>query len=184
MPIYDIRCPSCLSVEDTYLPHWDTPTPICQACFCPRERLVGRFAVVFTGSLSRYMDKKKEGGHMEGFWCERRLSSISGQPEPVWIDTVEELRAFNKAEGLTAPGEIPSNSTISADGKHILSDGMPGQWRAPAPVIPGGVWEMTKSLTSLTGKDPAPQEIGPPCTVEVVDAKAMESIAAQAAEIV
>jgi hypothetical protein len=46
----------------------------------------------------------------------------------VWIENMQQLREFNKAEGLAAPGEVPTNSTVSADGRKIISDGMPGQW--------------------------------------------------------
>jgi hypothetical protein len=138
---------------------------------------MSRFGVVFSGSLHKYTDPRKEGAEMDGFWAYRKLSSISGQPEATFISSMAELKAFNKAEGLSAPGEVPTNATISADGKRLQSAGMPGQW-VNSMSVPSGVWEMTKSLTSLKGKNPEPVASGPPCTVQAVDAKMMETITA------
>ena len=73
---------------------------------------------------------------MDGFWAYKTKSSVSGQPEAVFLDNVQAVREFNKAEGLMPPGEVPVNSTISADGKRIVSDGMPGNWRGNFPPIP------------------------------------------------
>lgn len=174
MPLYEYLCGSCGAAFEAYLPKWDNSDPACQ-CGAAPERLMSRFGVVFSGSLHKYMDPKKEGAHMEGFWAYKKLSSISGQPEPVFLDTMESLKAFNKAEGLAAPGDAPTNATISADGKRIQGAGMPGQWASPMSV-PSAVWDMTKSLTSLKGKSPDPVASGPACTVQAVDPSMMESI--------
>lgn len=182
MPIRDFKCRACGNFdEDRYLPKWNSPDPLCPVCGGEQEQLVGRFGVVFSGPLSaKYMDSKREYAHLEGYWAYKRKSSISGHPEPVFIDSWQAARDFNKAEGLSAPGEVPKNSTISADGKRILSDGFPGQWRGGMPAVPSGVWKMNKSLTALNGKDPAPVASGPPCEAKVVDAKLMETFAAEA----
>jgi hypothetical protein len=126
------------------------------------------------GSVHKYTDPNKENSHMDGYWAYRKVSSISGQPEPVYLDSMQKIKEFNSAEGLSAPGEVPTNATVSADGKRILSDGMPGNWRGSLPEVPSAVWRMTTSLTALSGKDPAPVASGPPCTAQAVDAKIME----------
>lgn len=143
------------------------------------------FAAPFMGSLTKYADSNRENAQMEGWWAYRKRSSISGQPEPTYIDSMEKLKEFNRAEGLAAPGEVPTNSTVSADGRRIISDGMPGQWARGGgsgsldALIPSRVWEMDKSLTSVHGKEPAPDTSGPPCTVQAVDAGMMEQFAVE-----
>jgi putative FmdB family regulatory protein len=175
MPVFEYRCPECGITDEAYFSHWDNPNPPCVLCGGATERMASRFGIPLSGSIRKYNDLTKENSHQEGFWSYRKVSSVSGQPEPVYLETMEDVRAFNRAEGLAAPGEAPTNATISADGKRILSDGMPGQWRGGAmPGVPSGVWEMTKSLTSLKGKSPEPVASGPPCTIQAVDASAME----------
>ena len=160
---------------------WDMPPPDCPVCLGPRTELASRFGVIFTGPITaRYNDPKRENAHMDGFWAYRKRTSLSGQPEPVFLSTFDEMRAFNKAEGLASPGEVPTNSTITADGRRIVSDGMPGQWRGSMPEVPSRIWEMNSSLTSLAGKAPAPIASGPPCTAAVADASLMEKFTAEA----
>ncbi len=185
MPIRDFECSACRAVEEDVLVRRDEAAPPCPACGGERKALVSRFGTVFMGSLRKYSDLKREGADHEGFWVYRRKSSISGQPEPVYLSTFAEVRDFNKAEGLSAPGEVPTNSTISANGKVIKSDGMPGQWGRGgfANTIPSRVWEMDTSPTSITGKDPGPSTNGPPCTVEVADASTMPKYEQMAAEM-
>jgi len=180
MPIFESLCQSCNTMHEHYLRSWQEMDPPCSTCGGATQRMASRFGVPLSGSLHKYMDLKKEGAHQEGVWEYRTKSSVSGQPEPVYLTTMEEVRAFRKAEGLSAPGDAPTNATMSADGKKILSDGMPGQWRSSMPSVPSRVWEMTKSLTSLTGKNPTPVASGPPCTVQAVDASQMERISAEA----
>lgn len=185
MPLFDVECSDCGAVTDRLFRRYEDPNPPCEACGGTSTRkLMGRFAVPFSGSLSKYMNPNKEGGDREGFWATRKLSSVSGNPEPVFLETVQQVREFNAAEGLSAPGDVPTNATISADGKEIKSDGMPGQWRAGGSIealVPSRVWQMDNSLTSLRGKDPAPQSSGPPCTVQAVDPGMMSKFAAEAA---
>ena len=179
MPLYEFRCRDCAWESEEYLPKWDSPNPMCPDCGGRQERLVSRFGTVFMGSMHKYLDKTREGGDRDGVWMYRKRTSLSGQPEPVYLKSMAELREFSKAEGLAAPGEVPTNATISADGKRILSDGLPGQWRGALPAVPGAVYRMDKSLTSLAGKAPAPVASGPPCTAGVADAKTMERFAAE-----
>jgi putative FmdB family regulatory protein len=127
MPMYEYLCKSCGTVEEQYAKMGATP-PDCPVCLGPREQLFSRFAAPFSGSFHKYADPRRENAHMEGWWAYRKVSSISGQPEPVWLDTPQAVREFNKAEGLADPTEVPTNSTVSADGRKIVSDGMPGQW--------------------------------------------------------
>lgn len=145
MPVFELYCDRCEQSEDRYLRRWDDPTPVCPQCGGYRKRMAGRFAAPFSGSLRKYTDPKRENAHMEGFWAYRKRSSVSGKPEPVWLDSMEAVRAFNKAEGLSAPGDVPTYSTISADGKHIESRGMPGQWVTGMPEMPTRLREMVET---------------------------------------
>ena len=183
MPVFEVRCGPCGVTEDVYLPKWDRPNPPCERCAGPRERLVSRFGFPFSGSIHKYMDPTREGSSQDGCWMYKKVSSLSGQPEPVWIGSMAELKAFNKAEGLAAPGEVPTNATVSADGKRILSNGMPGQWNCTVDLdaARGMVAHMTTSLTSLKGKSPEPTASGPPCSAQVVDTGLMEKFTLQSA---
>jgi len=180
MPIFESLCQSCNTMHEHYLRSWQEMDPPCSTCGGATQRMASRFGVPLSGSLHKYMDPKKEGADREGYWAYKTKSSISGQPEPVWLDSMEAVKEFNRAEGLSAPGEAPTNATITPDGKRIVSDGMPGNWRGCMPTVPSRVWEMNKSLTSLTGKNPTPVASGPPCTVQAVDASQMERISAEA----
>lgn len=137
MPVREYLCPRCQTIGEEWRRHMDDPPTPCPDCGGEREELASRFGIVFTGQITaKYNDPKREAAHREGFWTYRKKTSISGQPEPVKIETWDQLRAFNKAEGLAAPGEVPTNSTVSADGRRIESRGMPGQWTCGFPSIP------------------------------------------------
>jgi putative FmdB family regulatory protein len=136
MPVYELTCDGCVDTQEVFLHHWDSPNPACERCGGPRRRLMSCFASPFMGSLRKYSDLRREGAQAEGFWAYKKRSSVSGQPEPVFLSSVAEVRDFNRAEGLAPPGEIPVNATISADGRRIVSDGMPGNWRGNFPPIP------------------------------------------------
>ena len=131
MPIFEEFCPACSATEDCYLSRWDAPDPPCPVCLGPRRRLMSCFASPFMGSLRKYSDLKREGAQMDGFYAYRKRTSVSGQPEPVFLSSVAEVREFNKAEGLSPPGEIPRNVQIGSDGKTLSSAGMPGNWSGP-----------------------------------------------------
>jgi predicted nucleic acid-binding Zn ribbon protein len=181
MPMQDWLCAACnLTEEDKFVRRWDDPIPPCPACGGERILLFSRFAVPFSGSVHKYMDQKREGANLDGFWAVRRKSAINGVHDHVFLDTMQKVREFNLAEGLAPPGEVPTNSTISADGKRILSDGMPGQWRGgyTQDLLPARLWEMDKSLTSLHGKDPGYQTSGPPVSGGAADAATMEQFTA------
>ena len=143
MPLKEYACEACGAIEERYMRRWDTPPPDCPVCLGPRTELASRFGVVFTGRITaRYNEPGRENSHMEGFWTYRKRSSVSGQPEPVFIEDWQQLKNFNKAEGLAAPGDVPTHSTITPDGRRIVSDGMPGQWRGSLPAIPARLQEI------------------------------------------
>ena len=156
MPVFELCC-EAHGTEDVFLPHWYSCDPPCPVCGGARQRLMSSFATPFMGSLHKYTDPNRENAHMEGFWAYRKHSSISGQPEPVWLDSMTAVKEYNKAEGLSAPGDVPMNSTISPDGKRIISDGMAGNWNgASLPAAPARLREMIST--------PADQCSPPPCT--------------------
>src|SRR5260370_8996200 len=166
MPVFEERCAACERTTEVYLARWDDQDPACERWGGQQERLASNFAVTFTGPITaRYNDKKREGAHADGFWAYRKRSSISGQPEPVFIDNWQQLKEFNKSEGLAAPGEAPTNATISKDGKSISGDGFAGQWRGALPGVPSAFFRMNRSLTALGGKSPEPPPSAPPYPV-------------------
>ena len=175
MPIFEEFCPLCSATEDCYLPRWDAADPPCPRCLGPRRRLMSCFASPFSGSIHKYVDLNREGSHMDGWWAYRKRSSISGQPEPVYLDSMQAVKEFNRAEGLTAPGEVPTNSTISADGKSITSAGMPGNWSGPCS-IPSRLREMISTPAEKCSAPPGtacpsmPSDYG--VRVEAVEATA------------
>lgn len=145
MPIREFYCENCREVEERYQKRPDAPVPTCHSCGAARTVLASRFGVVFTGPLARrYNDPKKEGYYQEGFWAYKKRSSVSGQPEATFIETWDQLRAFNRAEGLSAPGEVPNNASISADGRNISGVGMAGQWVGGMPEMPARLRELVE----------------------------------------
>jgi predicted nucleic acid-binding Zn ribbon protein len=141
MPLYEVHCDACRATDEVFFHHWYSPDPPCPVCLGPRRRLMSCFASPFMGSLRKYSDLKREGAQMDGFWAYKKKSSVSGQPEAVFLDSVSAVREFNKAEGLTAPGEVPRNVQIGSDGKTLSSTGMSGQWAGPYS-IPSRLQEM------------------------------------------
>jgi hypothetical protein len=84
---------------------------------------------VWTGEITtKYNDKNADGYHQEGHWAYRVRSSMSGEPEPVWIDTFQKQKEFCKQEGLVNPKDLPTHADVSDDGKRLRSRGMPGAW--------------------------------------------------------
>jgi putative FmdB family regulatory protein len=144
MPVFEFECHACQTSDERFLRHWDDPAPECFVCGEPMAKQFSRFAAPFMGSLRKYTDAKRENAEMEGFWAYKTRSSVSGQPEPVYLDSMAAVREFNKAEGLAAPGEVPTNSTVSADGRRIISNGMPGQWQCGVPEMPSRLREMVE----------------------------------------
>lgn len=143
MPIREFYCAQCANLEERYVKLRYTPVPPCPNCGATRIQLASRFAVVFTGPLTaRYNDPKRENAHQEGFWAHRRAADGKLSGEAVRIESWQDLKEFNRSEGLAAPGDVPTNATISKDGKRIVSDGMPGQWRGALPPIPSRLQEI------------------------------------------
>src|SRR5262252_912412 len=158
MPVFDLKCEPCDAVEEVFLRRYDDESP-CPGCGGRRVKLFSRFAAPFMGSIHKYVDPNREGSHMDGFWAYRKRSSISGQPEPVYLDSMQAVKEFNRAEGLAAPGEVPTNCTVSSDGKRIVSAGMPGQWQCGMPPIPARLQEILD--TPMENFKPAPATAEP-----------------------
>ena len=136
MPVYEFYCERCQRIEERFFHRWQEQAPPCPLCSNPRVLLASRFAVVFTGPITaRYNLKDREGAEQEGVWMYRKKTSLSGEPEPVYIETFSELKEFCRQEGIYGPGEVPINATISPDGRKISSAGMPGQWASFSPEV-------------------------------------------------
>ncbi len=135
MPVYERTCrdSSCTEygrIVEYYTPRFTKEDPPCAVCAGPSARIISRFGIIWTGSITaRYNDKRaenpeKDGGH----WAWRRRSSISGQPEPVFISDFSQQKDFCKQEGLVNPRDLPTNAEPSSDGTQLQSRGMPGAW--------------------------------------------------------
>lgn len=129
MPIYENWCPAC-SVRREFFSHRVTEeNPPCESCGGTTGRIISSFQIIWTGPLTaKYNDPKLEGAEREGHWAWRRRSSLSGNPEPVYIDSFQKQTEFCKEEGLINPKDLPRNLEVSADGKSASSRGLPGQW--------------------------------------------------------
>jgi len=94
------------------------------------KRAVSQFATPFCGAITaRYNDPKRENPHQEGHWAWKRKSAKNWlHPERVWISTWQEQREHCAQEGLYNPTDIPVHAEISADGKKLKSQGLPGSW--------------------------------------------------------
>jgi hypothetical protein len=74
----------------------------------------------FSGAIgSRYLDRGLEGGQAKdgGHWAWKK-NTISGKPEPVYIETFQQQRDYCRSEGLVMPGDT-SPGFISSDGKTL-----------------------------------------------------------------
>lgn len=133
MPLYEDVCfrPECPVYDqavERYYSTSSTPQKPCIECGGPTERLMSRFGVVWTGPITaKYNDKESKGAHKEGHWAFRKKSSLSGKPEPVFIETFQQQREFCKAEGLVNPTQAPRNLVVKEDGRTLANTrGMPG----------------------------------------------------------
>lgn len=126
--IYESMCetPECKAQEVVFewlASSFETPDPNCDFCGRQTKRQASRFAMPFSGSItSRYLDRGLEGGYMKdgGHWAWKKKDTVSGKPEPVYIDTFQAQRDYCHSEGLALPSDT-TNATISADGKSITS---------------------------------------------------------------
>jgi hypothetical protein len=127
MPIFESVCESenCdlrgLIVDDFYR-HYDDPAKLCEWCGQCRTRLPSTFASPFMGEMSRrYVDKSLDDGHREdlGHWMWRTKSSVSGKPEPVYVDTWQKQAEICRAEGLANPRDFDTNTEVSEDGRRF-----------------------------------------------------------------
>ena len=144
MPLYLHACksPQCSAVGvaiEHFFFRSDPPAPACEYCGGPTERRIGLPNVLWTRPLSSYNDPTKENAHEEGHWA-WRTHTVSGNPEPEYITTFAQQKAFAKAEGLRLPGEVNPNARISADGKKWETSGVKGQWGG-MPSIPSKLAE-------------------------------------------
>lgn len=129
MPIFELRCRACGSVQERYLSRASSPNPDCEdaACGGDTERLVSPFAIAFCGLITaKYNDKTKEGGHKDGHWA-TALRTPDGKPKPVFIETFQQQKEFCRQEGLVNPKELSSHMEATSDRK-ISGAGMPGAW--------------------------------------------------------
>lgn len=136
MPVYEHSCTAdgCELqgyVLERYEHHAVSTDPPCAACGGPTVRIVSSFGVVFTGPITRkYMDTKREIPDKKGdgaHWVWEKKTP-DGKPRPRLITTWSEQRDYCKQEGLALPSDMPTNATMSEDGKTLQSRGMPGQW--------------------------------------------------------
>lgn len=137
MPIFETACPetSCskyaVPVEHYYAHSTDVDAP-CEQCGGPTRRLVSGFNSPLMGviSASKYADRTIPGpeAFQDGHIAWRR-KTLSGKPEPVYIDTFEKQREFCKSEGLRNPSECPRAMSPDEGGKGVVNtQGMPGCW--------------------------------------------------------
>jgi hypothetical protein len=135
MPLWDLYCEPCDRItRDWFIGHSpaDNEIPVC-TCGQQMKRLIGQFAVVFTGSVTqkKYLDPKSEDydkvGDSHGYWQYRKKNTKDGHPEPVFIQTFQDEREYAKSEGLIPPSQL-GPIEVNSDGKSVSSRGLPGTW--------------------------------------------------------
>lgn len=135
MPLYENGCTNqeCAEfgkIEEHFFPRFESPNPIC-SCGKEKPRYISGFAVIWSRSLGAYGDKTKENFHrdMEGHWMIRKNKEKlgEGQPERVFIDSIQAQRKFCKEEGLVDPSDC-GPVHVHSDGKGMTCNGLRGQW--------------------------------------------------------
>ena len=126
MPIRDSECLHCGNVEEHYYHNWEQPANHCEVCGGDGRFLyTSRFAVVWTGFLSKYNDKNLEGAQDDSFWVTEKKTP-DGKPRQRLITNMQERKEFMKREGLidSGPREAsPDGKTSTREGQ-----GMKGVW--------------------------------------------------------
>jgi hypothetical protein len=83
---------------------------------------VSRFNSPFCGAITaRYLERNLEGGNAQdgGHWAWKK-KTISGKPEPVYIETFQEQASYCREEGLANPTDT-GPAMISPDGKSLTA---------------------------------------------------------------
>ncbi len=133
MPLFDVGCQSCKTWREIFLHRRENPNPTCETCGGPTERLISRFAAIWTKNISEYGDPNRETYHKdiarEGHIVARKRSGGGTDEKPIYerITSVQQQRAYCKEEGLYDPGDI-GNGEVHRDGMGMTTQGMPGSW--------------------------------------------------------
>lgn len=133
MPVHDLSCRSCNHRFEAYLSRHESPNPACEQCGGETQRMISRFAAIWTKGLSDYGDKRKEtywadqkaGGH----WVARKRSGGGTDEKPIreFISTPQEQASYCREEGLFNPSEL-GPMEIDKSGQSFSSRGLPGSW--------------------------------------------------------
>ena len=132
MPLFDYQCKSCGVRFEAYLHRRENPDPACE-CGGETQRMISRFAAIWTKSLSDYGDKTKETWNADqkagGHWvaCKRSFGGTPEKPIRRFLRTTQEQREYCKAEGLYDPSELGAME-MSKDGQTFSSRSLPGCW--------------------------------------------------------
>jgi hypothetical protein len=127
LPLYEsicevVNCPERGKVFEWYASRSDAPERPCSYCAQPTVRQFSRFNSPFCGAITaRYLDRGLEGGNAPdgGHWAWKK-KTLSGKPEPVYIESFQDQKTFCREEGLALPSDS-GPGFISADGKSITS---------------------------------------------------------------
>lgn len=138
MPIFEDvcaveGCKEYANVNEMFYHHKPEHPPKCKACGSENKWVISTFGIVWAKPLGDYADTSKEYGDKQqaegGHWVTRVRSSrlANGDPERVFLRTIQEQREYCREEGLVPPDEV-GQVEIHRDGKQYSSRGLPGCW--------------------------------------------------------
>lgn len=137
MPIFESCCtqPKCPELgrrrERYYKKEYEAP--VCEVCGKSMEQLISAPNVCWARPLSFYADKKieaeqsmkAEDGHW--VWKKRSTRRVDGQPERIWVDSIQAQKEYCRDEGLVLPSEA-GNPEPDSSGHVVSSRGNKGSW--------------------------------------------------------
>jgi putative FmdB family regulatory protein len=130
MPVFEYKCSCGDELLESYLRHWTDDDPPCPKCGARLSRQVSAAHGIWLKPYGCYGSKTKEY-YTEGpvvAWKTKTSRHLDGTPEKVLLHSVQDARAYAKAEGLRMPDETNSNAEITDRGRKLSTAGCKGQW--------------------------------------------------------
>lgn len=120
MPTYQSRCTPCDFAFEWQSPRMTLADPACPKCGGATER--GYYAIqsIWTKPLAAYGDPKSENFYQQqqaGGHVSLETDKDTGAVRKVFIDTPQKQTEYCRRNGLLDPKNLPSNMSISADGR-------------------------------------------------------------------
>ena len=117
---YSNKCFICKEEFDWMAPRFNSPNPECPKCGGVTERQITAPAIVWSKPLGSYADPKSEGFHKQqkagGHWAMEKHPE-TGAVSKTFLATPQDQASYCKRNGLIDPKNLPTNLSISKDGR-------------------------------------------------------------------